>query len=459
MASVTLDFESGHIGPDLEPDLDDLGRINIVTAARRNGSEYTDTDTDGPLGTTAIGDYHTRVDVNPDSDAALPQHAHYHLVLGTDPDPRYPSVSVDLTEQDAAFTSDVAAIDVGDLVALTSLPEDLGQPTADLLALGYTEVVGSHTRTIAFNTRQGGILTHVGMLDGNAQAGLQTAGAQLAGDITAEQVSFPVSTTSGPLFTTTPPTGAQIIVRDREIMTVSTVASVATDTFTRSVSNGWGTATSGQAWSVLSTTSNYSVDGTRGEMLVGATLSNRTALIDIGSLNAQAVVHVPVPILASGASYFANLFIRASTDFMNAYYARIEFNTTPSALMRMARFVSNASTLLGSAVSLGAYSVGQVWAIRFEVMGETLRAKAWNTSGSEPEDWQETVTDSTITSGTMLGFRAIANTGASIPYTQEWDNLEVINPQTFTVTRDPDQRMTHPEAGSVKVYRPLRLTL
>ena len=85
-------------------------------------------------------------------------------------------------------------------------------------------MIGSHRRTIAFNTRQGGILNNVGVLDGDASACLQTAGAELDTAITAEAVTFDVATTSGPLFTTSPPTGAQIIVREREIMTVTAIS-------------------------------------------------------------------------------------------------------------------------------------------------------------------------------------------------------------------------------------------
>jgi hypothetical protein len=232
MASVTLDFDAGQIAEPLEPDIDDLGRVNVVVAKRRNGSEVTASDTDGPLGTDAIGTYRSRVDVNPETDDVLPQHASYHLILGTDPDPRYPEVSVELTGQDSGFIADVSAIDIGDLISLQNIPPELGQAAVDLLARGYTETIGSHRRVIAFNTRPGGILTNVGQLDGGASACLQTAGAHCS-DITAEARTFNVATDSGPVFTTSPPAGAQIVVNDREVMTVTAISGASSpQTFT-----------------------------------------------------------------------------------------------------------------------------------------------------------------------------------------------------------------------------------
>src|SRR5688572_27126907 len=115
MATVTLDFEGQQIAEPLEPDIDDLGRTNVVIAARRNGSQATESDDTGPLGTATIGTYRTQVDINPSTDDVLPLHAGYHLALGTDPDPRYPIVPVELSEQDSGFIAEVAAIDVGDL--------------------------------------------------------------------------------------------------------------------------------------------------------------------------------------------------------------------------------------------------------------------------------------------------------------------------------------------------------
>ncbi len=197
------------------------------------------------------------------------------------------------------------------------------------------------------------------------------------------------------------------------------------DPFRREAAGGLGTAPGGTAWTTAGGTSDeYSAAGTA-RMMVSAASSARMALLDVGSTDGQAIVHIPVPAVASGATFFTYLFLRA-TDAANGYYARIGFDTTGMATLRMARFVASTSTLLGTGVDLGLYEAGQIWGLRFDLLGEVLQARAWNTTGDEPQVWMETVTDSAITTGTNVGLRAFANTSnTNVPYTQEFDNVRV----------------------------------
>lgn len=461
MASITLDFEARQIAPDLEPDLDDLGRINTVVVARHNGSQFTDTDTNGPLGTTAIGVYRSQVDINPESDSVLPQHAHYHLVLGTDPDPRYPQVTVELTNASPEFTAEVAALDVGDLITLENLPEDLGQSTIDLLILGYTEIVGSHTRRITFNCRQGGILTHVGMLDGDAEATLQTTGAELGTAITAEQVTFNVVTTSGPSFTTSPPAGARIIVRDREVMTVTGVTALR-DTFTRSVAaSSWGTSDSGHTYQLNST--GFSVNGTQGVIALSALNDERHATALVG---AHGFVDVSVAqtlaVTPTGAGINWGILLRY-TDVNNYYWADVQVQTTSVLTLRLVKRVSGVATSLTTVTApiTHSTSVPRVLRAMYDPSTGTFASRIWSSDAEEPTAWQLSTTDSAVPAGTRAGVIARLMTGNTNvqPVNFAFDNLVMNNPQEFTVTRDPDQRMAHPDASDVRVYRPLRLVL
>lgn len=202
MAVLELDFAAAQVGVPLEPDIDDFTVHNDVTAKRRQGSSAHAVDQDGPLGVDAIGRHKTRVDVNPESDADLPDHANWHLALGTIEDARFPQVTVDL-DAVPALAAQASAIDVGDLIRINNLPDDLVPDVAELIVLGYSENVPSHRRLITFNTLPATIYQTVGVLDDAEQGKLDSGSSTLTSAITSTAISFQVSTTSADAVWTT----------------------------------------------------------------------------------------------------------------------------------------------------------------------------------------------------------------------------------------------------------------
>lgn len=129
---------------------DDLGVSNIVTARMRSGAEYTVRDDTSPLGTQAppngVGEYTRTVDVNLDDENLLPQYANWWMRRGTVDRPRFPQITVDLTAASPGLISAVESVDVGDVIEITGFREY----TVRLYVLGYTETIGTHTRSITF---------------------------------------------------------------------------------------------------------------------------------------------------------------------------------------------------------------------------------------------------------------------------------------------------------------------
>lgn len=456
---TTLDFDVGEIADPLEPDIDDFGRINTVIAKRRNSDQVIDSDTDGPLGTAAIGEYQTQVNVNPELVSELPQHARYHLIINTDPAPRYPTVIADF-DAAPARAAEFAAVDVGGILGLQSIPEDLGEPTADVLVPGYTEVIGSHRRTIAFNGLRGGILTHVGQLDANG--GLQTSGAQLGGAVGSEQTSFNVTTTTGPVFTSSPPAGAQIIVRDREVMTVTGINAL-NDTFTRTVAAGsWGTSTSGHTYT-LSDASIGSVNGTQGVLALSTVNVEKHATASLGVHGlVDLSTWLTLGVTPTGAPINWGLLLRY-TDVNNYYWADAQIATTGVITLRLIKRVAGVATQITTTTAPVAHSttVPRVLRAMYDPSTGTFASRIWSSDASDPLAWQLSTTDTAVPAGTRAGVIARLMTGNTntTPVSFLYDNLTVYTPQLFTVTRDPDLRMDHPDEADVLVYRPLRLTL
>lgn len=129
---------------------DDLNVHNLVTASQRDGGDATAEDSTGPLGTasppTGVGEYKQTIDVNlDDPDDELPQVANWWLRRGTVNLPRFPQVTIDLGAKPSLITS-VESVDIGDVITISGFREY----TIRLYVLGWTETIGTHTRTITF---------------------------------------------------------------------------------------------------------------------------------------------------------------------------------------------------------------------------------------------------------------------------------------------------------------------
>lgn len=154
-AALTVDWQAKQVAPPFAPAIDDQGTRNDVTAKSTTGAEARAVLEDGPMSVQpprdgGVGRYGTQLEVNPASDRTLRNHAGWALHKGTVDETRFPRVTVDLVAAPTLATA-AAGVDVGDRILVTGLPEDMGDSDADLIVYGYTEVIGSHTRTITFN--------------------------------------------------------------------------------------------------------------------------------------------------------------------------------------------------------------------------------------------------------------------------------------------------------------------
>jgi len=188
---LTLDFAGDQIQEPIEPDLDDQNARNDITVKRADGSFAKAVQEVGPLNVQepeddpqGIGRYETEVDVNPETDAQLPDLAHWRLRLGTVAATRYATVIVDVDKVPAA-----RHVDIGDLITIDNLdPDPVG-----LIAIGSVETIGAKRRLIAFNCIPADGYT-VAEVDGTPR--VDTDGSELAGGIDADDTSLSVSPTA-----------------------------------------------------------------------------------------------------------------------------------------------------------------------------------------------------------------------------------------------------------------------
>lgn len=195
----------------------------------------------------------------------------------------------------------------------------------------------------------------------------------------------------------------------------------ATDAFTRTTSNGWGViapAPLSQSWSVSGTASNWSTDGSRGQVIMPTAGVGSAAIAGNAQCRDADLVTTFTPAAAaSGASYGAGHIVRY-TDFNNMIYTTVEFNTASTATVKVRQVVGGVTTEIGSLNPIPAftYSAGNAWKVRTQADGDTIRIKAWPVSGGEPTSWQATATqDSLVGNGIgviTVRFPSNTNSGA-----------------------------------------------
>jgi hypothetical protein len=217
-----------------------------------------------------------------------------------------------------------------------------------------------------------------------------------------------------------PDIGAAVVTLD-----VTAVA----DAFTRSVSNGWGSADTGQAYTTSGATAgNYSVNGSKGVHTLDTVNVFRHSTISVGSpsMRVRATVNLNVGAV-TGAATTAVVAARV-TDTSNYYAAHLSFNTDDSVTLLIAKRVAGTLTNLSSAVTVSSgFGSGQQFTVDLEVAGDTIRAKAWATTTSGPTtSWLVTATDTDLTAGTSAGLFSRHETGSTTGTVQvQWDDLVV----------------------------------
>ncbi|MEV0015451.1 hypothetical protein [Streptomyces tendae] len=233
------------------------------------------------------------------------------------------------------------------------------------------------------------------------------------------------------------------------------------DSFARTAASSWGTAYTGQVWTTSGgTAADYNVTGGYGAHRLATANSARRTLVDCPYPDVDVYVSLTTSATATGASLFGGPVGRY-LDTANHYQARVTFSTGNALTLAIIRMVAGVETSLGAATIERTYTPGTLVRVRFQVTGTALRAKAWLASGFEPAGWNVSVTDSSITTSASLGLRSIsASTNTNTNPEIRYDDVDVINPQTYTVTRSVNGvTKTHAAGTSVALAYPAVIPL
>lgn len=213
------------------------------------------------------------------------------------------------------------------------------------------------------------------------------------------------------------------------------VTTYAADAFGRNVSNGWGTADLGGAYTLTGTAGNFSVSAGASTMVLPSAGALRSALL--AGVNAQDVditVRVSTDTLPVGGAYWVYLVARRNGT--NEYRPKIHVSANGSVAVHAGRVINNAESSIAPEVNVAGLSAtanGYIW-VRAQVVGSgptTIRVKAWADGQAEPANWQFSATDSSaaLQGAGSTGLRAyLGGSVSNAPLAFRFDDYSVIAP-------------------------------
>lgn len=211
---------------------------------------------------------------------------------------------------------------------------------------------------------------------------------------------------------------------------VMTSATLVDDNFNRVTANSWGTATpTGGAWSFDGgAATQYSTTGTLGQHAV-ATVNVATNTF-IGNFAGDLDIligRIFYGTLPAGSPIQVGIIARW-VDGNNFYGVRLFLIPDNSVLLNLVQVVGGVETIGGLVAVPGTNATTTPFAMRFQIRGDVIRARAWDNTTSEPTtSWQSSFTVAGLTEG-AVGVRTILQGGNTnvLPVNMTFDNFTVV---------------------------------
>lgn len=309
-------------------------------------------------------------------------------------------------------------------------------------------------------------LAQVGILGDTTYGRIGSDGAELVSSITSSATTATVSTTgttvAASTWTTSSTEAPFNALIDTETVSVTAVANLLTDTFTRTTANGWGTADTGQSWTRAGgAAGDFSTNGSVGQIANNTVNAGRFMTTALAVADVEVTATITVPELATGAAMNAHLVVRFA-DSSNYYRLGLIFQTTGLFDLQIIKVVGGSATTLATYTAAGAYGTATQVSVRAKILGSGLYANAWLATASELPGWMLSTTDTTDTAITAAGGVGVRNQVATgntnVSPTFSFDNITTPTPQTFTLVRPTDgSAAAHSAGADVQVVSPFVL--
>ncbi|MFL5628882.1 MAG: hypothetical protein ACJ788_25140 [Ktedonobacteraceae bacterium] len=216
---------------------------------------------------------------------------------------------------------------------------------------------------------------------------------------------------------------------------------IASDSFNRTVSNGWGTADLGGSWTVLDTPANWSVAPGAGSINVTANGEDRSLLPSVVIQDVDLLTKIVLPRCSGGINCDAFVLGRYTGGSTPSYYriGTVQGQGRSTVFLRAQR---SDGTYLASDLNTGIAAANNVvLRLRVEFQGvnpTAVRARAWLNGTAEPSTWLLNTTDSTSAEqkAGIVGVRA-RNEDTTASHTFQYQSYQATALSSSTLTPTP----------------------
>ncbi|MFE6379236.1 hypothetical protein [Streptomyces roseolus] len=457
-----LNAKAEQIANPFQPVLDDQRVRNDSEVSRTGAGSARVTD---PAAITTSGRYDEQITLNLYEGVQLSQTAAWRVHLGTWPEMRYPAVTTELALAPDRITSWTGLVQ-GDRITVDGLPRQHSPDQVNLLVRGFKDVITPTRWVTTAVCAPAGPWTVAGLPGTGETPGLadptraDTAGSSLGTAVTEADTSLVLVTTAGPAWITTTQHPAEFPVDlnvGGERVRVTGIRPLIEDTFSRTVSNGWGTSNSGQQWSILQgPAADFDVTGGVGRQSHPTAGAFHAVTAPVLSPDVDLAVNFAVNAVPAGDFAYALLMARVAST-ATLYMARVRITAASGAMqLTLRKRIGNVETELAANLPGYSYVANASYRIRFSVQGSTLRARMWPASDIEPTAWQVSATDADLTTPDVVGIRTLTGSGiTNLPLIFSFDNL-ISTPQVATVVRSVNGVIkNHPAGTDVRLWQPM----
>jgi hypothetical protein len=208
----------------------------------------------------------------------------------------------------------------------------------------------------------------------------------------------------------------------------------ASDSFSRTVSAGWGQANTGGAYSYDGPSSEFGVNGSAGKMQVASNGGTLAALLPISARSVDIRFRVATSKRLTGGALYVYAVARRNGG--SSYRPQLVLKPDGSIAVHAGVVVNDAETPLGSAATVPGvtHTANGFIHVRAQASGAnptTIRMKAWAAGQSEPSGWHYTATNSTsaVQSAGGVGLRVyMSRSVTNPPVVVTFDDFLVTSP-------------------------------